>query len=131
MFSKIFLNSKNLISNINLLEQDAKMPLCVMVKANAYGHGSREIVSILNNRIKHFGVSNLQEALEIRDYTKDEIIVFGKCDDYQQCIENDISFILLSYNQAKDIVALSKKLKKRAKMHLCMATRIKRNFLRL
>ncbi len=126
MFSKIFLNSKNLINNVNVLEGDAQKPLCVMVKANAYGHGSKEIVSMLKNRIKYFGVSNLQEALEIRDYTKEDIIVFGKCDNYEKCIENDISFIVFSYNHAKTIVSLSKKLKKRAKMHLCVNTGMNR-----
>lgn len=126
MFSKIILSSKNLFNNIKILEEDAQKPLCVMVKANAYGHGSKEIVSMLKDKIKYFGVSNLQEALEIRDYTKDEIIVFGKCDDYEKCIENDVSFILLSYNHAKEIVALSKKLKKKAKIHLCINTGMNR-----
>ena len=126
MFSKIFLNSKNLINNINVLEEDAQKPLCVMVKANAYGHGSKEIVSILKDRVNFFGVSCLNEALEIRDYTKGEIIVFGKCDDYEKCIKNDISFILMSYNHAKEMVSLSKKLRKKAKMHLCVNTGMNR-----
>ncbi len=126
MFSNIFLNSKNLIYNVNLLSQEAKKSLCVMVKANAYGHGSKEIVSILKGKIKHFGVATLQEAMELREFTNDEIIVFGRCDDYEKCIENDISFILLSYNHANDMIYLSKKIKKIPQMHLCINTGMNR-----
>jgi alanine racemase len=38
-----------------------------IVKANAYGHGLREVVRALRNSVAMFGVANLREALAIRE----------------------------------------------------------------
>ena len=70
MFSNIFLNKTNLENNLSIIEKIAKGKLCVMVKANAYGHGAKEIVKMLNGKVEYFGVSNQREAEEIRDLTQ-------------------------------------------------------------
>ena len=49
MFSNILLSKSNLIDNIKTLKEIGKgREICVMIKAEAYGHGAKEIVSILN-----------------------------------------------------------------------------------
>ena len=78
MFSKIFLSKNNLLFNIDKIEELSKKKTCVMVKANAYGHGMKEIISLLKDRIDFFGVSNQAEGLEARMYTTKEVIVFGR-----------------------------------------------------
>ena len=120
MFSNIVLNKSNLIHNVSVLEKIAGGPLCVMVKANAYGHGAKEIVKILNGRVEYWGVSNQSEAEEIRQVTNSHIIVFGACEDYSDCIKKNISFALLSYAHAKEIVKLYKKINLKPRMHLCI-----------
>ncbi len=120
MFSNIFLNKKNLIDNFQLLKDKAEGKICVMVKANAYGHGAKEIVKTLDTFADFFGVSNQTEAEEIRGLTNSGVVVFGGCEDYQRCIENDISFILLSFKHTKEMINLSKKINKKPKMHLCI-----------
>jgi len=120
MFSKIILNKSNLLHNIDYLEKTAGGQLCVMVKANAYGHGAKEIVKVLEGKIKYFGVSNQSEAEELREVTKQHIIVFGACENYEICIKKQISFALLSYNHAKNMAKLYKKLKIEPRMHLCI-----------
>ena len=60
-----------------MVTQTSGHDICVMVKANAYGHGLKEIVSILTEKIDYFGVSNQTEALLARQYTDKDIIVFG------------------------------------------------------
>ena len=120
MFSNIFLNKENLLHNVTVLEQIAGGKLCVMVKANAYGHGAKEIVGMLEDRIEFFGVSNQSEAEEIRGISNSKIIVFGACEDYELVIKKNISFALLSYNHAKDMVRLFKKTKIKPRMHLCI-----------
>ena len=77
VFSNIFLNKDNLLHNVTVLEQIAGGKLCVMVKANAYGHGAKEIVGMLEDRIDFFGVSNQSEAEEIRGISNSKIIVFA------------------------------------------------------
>ena len=120
MFSNIFLKKSHLLDNISVLEEIAGSPLLVMVKANAYGHGAKEIVKSLEGRVEYFGVSNQTEAQELREFTDAHIVVFGACEDYEECIKQKISFALLSYNHAKMIVKLCKKLKMDARIHLCI-----------
>ena len=120
MFSKIILNKSNLLHNISNLENVAGGQLCVMVKANAYGHGAKEIVSMLDGKVNFFGVSNQFEAEAIRGVTNAHIIVFGACENYEECIKHNISFALLSFDHAKQMTTLYKKLKIRPRMHLCV-----------
>ena len=126
MFSKIFLNKKNLLSNLHFLQGKTDGKICAMVKANAYGHGAKEVVSILEKEIDFFGVSNQIEAEEIRKITSKDIIVFGICEDYKKAIINDISFAVFSFLHAKKIVELSKRIKSLPKMHLCLNTGMNR-----
>lgn len=127
MFSKILINKSNLISNIKTLREIGKnKEICVMVKAEAYGHGAKEIVSILNEEINFFGVSNQSEAEEIREVTNKTVIVFGACDDYGKCMEKDISFALFSYYDAKNIIKTAKKKGLTPKFHLCLNTGMNR-----
>ncbi len=126
MFSNIFLNKENLLNNFKFLKTTVNSKICVMVKANAYGHGAKEIVKMLDGSADYFGVSNQTEAKEIRAITKAGVVVFGGCEDYQYCIENDISFILLSFRHAKEMINLAKKMSKKPKMHLCINTGMNR-----
>ena len=120
MFSNIFLNKENLLHNVTALEQIAGGKLCVMVKANAYGHGAKEIVEMLDGRVEYFGVSNQSEAEELREITNSNLIVFGACEDYESCLHKNISFALLSFNHAKDMIKLYKKTRIKPRMHLCI-----------
>ena len=76
MFSNIFLNKTNIISNCKILKSACKAELCVMVKANAYGHGDREVVQMLEGEVDYFGVSCQSEAEKLRSFTKAHIVVF-------------------------------------------------------
>lgn len=120
MFSKIFLNKTNLVKNVKQIKEKAKAPICVMVKANAYGHGIKEMVTILEQEIDYFGVSNQKEGKEVRDITDKTVIIFGACDDYLEVMKNDISFALFSYEDAKKIVKLAKVNSLVPRMHLCI-----------
>lgn len=126
MFSKIFLSKENLLYNVNKIEEISKKKTCVMIKANAYGHGTKEVLSILNDRIDFFGVSNQSEGLYARKYTTKDVIVFGACEDYKQCIINNVSFALFSYDDARKIVKIAKKCDLKPKMHLCINTGMNR-----
>lgn len=126
MFSKILLNKENLLYNCRYLKEKSGGNLCVMVKANAYGHGAKEVVKVLEDEIDYFGVSNQFEALELRPITKSHIIVFGACEDYRKCIEENISFIILSLEHLKEIIELSHELSIMPRMHLCINTGMNR-----
>lgn len=126
MFSNIFLNRTNLLHNVSVLEDIAGGPILVMVKANGYGHGAKEIVKMLDGRIKYFGVSNQSEAEQLRQISDSNIVVFGACEDYEVCIKKKISFALFSSNHLKQIIKLYKKLNIKPQMHLCINTGMNR-----
>ena len=118
--SKILLNQNNIKYNVQYLKRVAGGQLCVMIKANAYGHGLKQVVTMLDKDVDFFGVSNQTEGELAKKFTDKNVIVFGICDDYEQIIKENISFILLSYEHAKAMVYLYKKLKIKPKMHLCI-----------
>ena len=126
MFYKIILSKENLIHNLKIVKDISKHKICAMIKANAYGHGIKEVISILDKEENFYGVSNQSEALYARKYTDKEIIVFGACEDYLTCMKNDISFALFSYKMAKDIIKLAKKSNLEPKFHLCLNTGMNR-----
>lgn len=120
MFSKIFLSKSNLLSNLKYIESVGGKKICVMIKANAYGHGDREIVSMLDGRVEYFGVSNQSEGIRARERTSCNVLVFGKCENYLECMKNNLSFALFSYDEAKTILKIGEQGGYKPKFHLCL-----------
>lgn len=83
MLTWIEISKKNILHNIrqfkNLAPNSEFWPV---VKSNAYGHGSQEIVEFLkdNKDVAGFMVANLDEALTIKELTKKPIIVLSYFD---------------------------------------------------
>ena len=77
--SYLEINSNNLLSNIESFK--ALLPsgnkLIAVVKANAYGHGLKEIVKIVDSKVDGFQVDDIEELAEARKYTDKPIYVFG------------------------------------------------------
>ncbi len=76
--SKIIINKKNYIHNLEIISKQAgsKEKIAVVLKDNAYGHGIIEISKIAKEfGIKKAVVKNLKEALKIEDFFEDIIIL--------------------------------------------------------
>ena len=57
--------------------------ICAVVKANAYGHGMREVALALKGHVDFFGVSSIDEAKALEKIVKGEkIVVIGRCFDF-------------------------------------------------
>jgi alanine racemase len=98
------INEKQLIANIteikNIIGEDKK--ICAMVKADAYGHGIEKISKLLINKIDFLGVANINEAILIRNLNeKIKILIVGKTYSFEDCLNNNISFIIDSLNHFK------------------------------
>lgn len=121
MFNKIIINKTNLLHNVhylqNLLEEKK---LCVMVKANAYGHGMKEIVQCLKQEDIAYGVSNEEEAFALRELSDKQIVVFGAIENYQKIMSENIEFAIFSLGEVKKVCEIAKKLDLKPKMHLCL-----------
>lgn len=116
MLTWIEINKKNLLHNIqqfkNIAPQSAIWPV---VKSNAYGHGVKEIVAILDKdkNTTGFMVVNLDEALQCADYTDKPIMVlsyFSRAEEgLKLAAEKNISLPLCNLQCADYLDSLGKK----------------------
>ena len=99
-----------------------------MVKANAYGHGLRDIVAILEKYCNWFGVANVNEALQVKNilHSKKNILVVGKCENYYQLINNGIHFTIDSINEIDEIDRICCMLNSKACIHIAINTGMNR-----
>lgn len=106
----------------NIKEKLNNKELMAVVKADAYGHGSKTVVNYLyNNGVKYFAVTTLEEALELREVVKDgTILVLGVTnpDNLNYAIENNISLCCPSLFWLKDAIENLKKYEGTLKLHL-------------
>lgn len=103
---KIILKNK-LLNNVRIIKSrlNSSCKLCAMVKANAYGHGLKEIVEILKNNVDFFGVANLHEALKVKYITNSSnILIVGRTSNLLETIQNDISFAIISKEQFEELL---------------------------
>lgn len=80
---KAVINLDNLVSNYHLLKKvNNDKDIYAVVKADAYGHGSVRCASYLEQAgCKHFAVTALSEAIELREgFVTGEVLLFGKTD---------------------------------------------------
>ena len=106
MISKKIIFSSNFFDNLAYIKEQAyDKKICLMIKADGYGHGMDEIVKLASGKVDCFGVSNQEEALSFRNISKSErVIVFGVCEDYALCAKENIEVALFSYDQLKKIL---------------------------
>ena len=85
------INRENLLYN---LEHFSGKKIIAMVKANAYGHGLKEIVCTIENKVDGFGVVNTDEARQVRKLTDKKILVCSKVDDFRTCKNLDLDILI-------------------------------------
>ena len=128
MKTYIEINRENLVHNLTQLwKLTENIPVMFVVKANAYGHGLKEIVTIAKDLpfIHYYAVDSVEEALLVRSIDKHKkIVVIGWADNDQlkEMITNEIEFVCPSVNYLEDVETLSQELKKAAKVHLKVET---------
>jgi alanine racemase len=104
-----------------------KVKVAPVVKANAYGHGLAEVVSILKNKTDIFAVDNIDEAFIIRKIDKTvKVLILGYTtkENIKLTIENNFSFVVYSLDILRYIISL--KLKEKAKIHIKIETGLNR-----
>lgn len=75
---KLHIYPQALLSNLSALKRLCKdgAKMCAVVKANGYGHGIREVVSIFKDAgVDFFAVANVHEALHICDLVESQNIM--------------------------------------------------------
>ena len=110
MRSWLEVNLKNIVFNLNQIENLTQKKAIPVIKANAYGLGSIEVAKYLSKKnFKLFAVANLQEALEIKNFGLDnKIFIMGNNDkdDLKLAIENGFSITISSWDDIKNLEKL-------------------------
>ncbi|MBM2778640.1 alanine racemase [Helicobacter pylori] len=100
--------------------------IMAVVKANAYGAGAIKASEIfLQEGANYLGVAALDEALELRSYfSKTPILILGYSpnSNASMLIDNDLSAMVFSLEQAEVFSQMALKSQKRLKVHLKIDT---------
>ena len=122
--SYIEISKDNLIHNIKQFRDllKGKTKLAAVIKANAYGHGDKEVAKIASPFVDYFQVDSIEEVLRVRTVTKKPILIFGFLneDGIKKAIE--INAILCAFDliHILKINHIASNLKKKVKIHLAI-----------
>lgn len=127
-FSDYIVNISNLKHNLKLVKDKVgvKTKVCAMVKADAYGHGLKDICEGLKG-VDFFGVASVYEAMLIRKFDKfTNILIVGTLNkEYVSwCAINNVSVEVSSFNELQNIVSILDGLK--LKIHIKVNTGLNR-----
>ncbi len=127
MKTHIEISTPNLVHNLEEFKKLTEKKIMLAVKANAYGHGLKEITSITRELpfIDYYAVDTLEEALLVKSTDdKKKILVIGWADrpDLQEIISNGFELAVPSIDYLKQVADISKTLKINAKIHLKIET---------
>ncbi|MGL2430308.1 alanine racemase [Helicobacter pylori] len=126
--SFVEVNTASLRHNFDAVKSIVPKDACVMavVKANAYGAGALKASEIfLQEGANYLGVATLDEALELRShFSKTPILILGYSPNTNasMLIDNDLSAMVFSLEQAEVFSQMALKSQKRLKIHLKIDT---------
>ncbi len=119
------INLKNLSLNLKKIKKKAgRRPVIAVVKADAYGHGAREISKkLIAEGINIFGVAYLNEAIELRESgIKKEILVFFDQDITPEIVDYNLTPVVNSLQYARELSGLAKKSGRTINCHINIDT---------
>lgn len=115
-----------LCRNYEIIKEKTGARITAVVKADGYGHGAVKVASALMSiGADSFAVSNLKEALELREAgIKGEIIILGYTPEiYAKTLaENDLIQAVYSFDFAKNLSTEAEKAEVKVKVHLKLDT---------
>ncbi|EQD99479.1 alanine racemase [Helicobacter pylori] len=126
--SFVEVNTASLRHNFDAVKNIVPKDACVMavVKANAYGAGAIKASEIfLQEGANYLGVATLDEALELRShFSQTPILILGYSPNTNasMLIDNDLSAMVFSLEQAEVFSQVALKSQKRLKIHLKIDT---------
>jgi alanine racemase len=101
------------------LNQNTKM--LSVLKSDGYGHGAVPVANLLKDRTDYFGVSIIEEALELRNAgITNPILIFGYTspDRFEKLLQNDIEQTIFQFDVAEKLSQTAAAIGKTAKIHI-------------
>jgi len=99
-------NSHTIAKNVATIKKHLRngTRFCAVVKADAYGFGLTRIGKLLAPLVDCFAVANVTEGVALRKIgVKQDIILFGICDDVPTAIQNNLIITVENINQIRDL----------------------------
>jgi len=122
----IELRADPLLKNLQTLrDRSGQNDVLAVIKANAYGHGLREIASILDGKVTYFGVATLREALELKEHhPRTPVFLFGHLFSHElpAALLRGITLSVSSLEKAREISDLSESLGRKTSVHVKIDT---------
>jgi alanine racemase len=127
MKTHIEISARNLVHNIEEFQKLTDRKIMLAVKANAYGHGLKEVVSVTRElpAIGYYAVDTPEEALTVYAVDdKKKILVIGWADKpgLREVISNGFEMVVPSVDYLKQVAEVAKEVKTKARAHLKIET---------
>ena len=71
------INLQALKNNVKKLKKISTSKLYPVVKANAYGHGLKQVIKTINNLVSGFCVATFEEAIELKKVNDQKCLMYG------------------------------------------------------
>jgi alanine racemase len=124
--SWIELRASRLLKNLQTLqERSGQTDVLAVIKANAYGHGLREVAGVLAGKAAYFGVATLREALELKEHhPRTPVFLFGHLSSHElsAALLGGITLSVSSFEKAREISTLSEGLDRKTSVHIKVDT---------
>lgn len=134
--SQVIIEKEKLQHNIDIIKEKVKnmtddegnpLKIIAVLKGNAYGMGAKNVAEILlNNNIDFFAVTEVEEAINLRNEGfKNEILVLNSTcikSEVEEIVNNDLTATVGSIEAIKILNDISKANKKVTKCHLKLDT---------
>jgi len=122
--NEITIDSSALVHNYHYYQkQNPHTIVCPVIKANAYGHGLREVAKIIDDELSppYLMVDSLYEAYELSKlHTRTPILIMGFTDPQNYAVWKKLPFTFTVYDQSS-LLALNQH-QKGAKIHIKLDT---------
>lgn len=127
MKEHIRINAGNLLHNLLLFKRITGKPVMFVVKANAYGHGLREVIGITRTSpaIGHYAVDSLDEALAVHALQrKTPVLVLGWTDreELEELVARGFETVVPSEEHLRMVRSIAAGSGRRARVHLKIET---------
>jgi len=127
------LSQSALVNNIDFIRMQigTDVRISSVVKGNAYGHGIMQFVPMAEKAgIDHFSAFSANEASAVKESAENnpDIMIMGWLDnaELEWAIKSGISFWIFEPERLDHAIAISKRLKQKAKIHLEVETGMNR-----
>ena len=122
--SYIELSKMNLIHNATVLRSlvGKNVKFAAAIKANAYGHGEREVIKILEPYVDYFQIDDVDELARVRKITKKPVLVLGYVakSELARAMKLGCELAVYSLEQARDMNDQAQKHGARQKVHIAI-----------